>query len=292
MHTTLLWPLTAGYLLIAQPQSSSTATMHELAHMAGKPAKQVLTHCSDKKNRPTCSNSTRSPQQRELPCEYAASSPFHRLGLGHSDVCELTPAIINDFVRNSTAIFKQHLAPSQHHLQLLLKAARRSPSKRVLLLTRSVLGSAHAVCERAIYPDLGRRGGRRLAGIDPALVSSLLAWQRGWLAAARNAKDVIWTFSYEQMERYGRDVVLSDALHVLGLKRVAGFGNGSDARLVNRSDPVCDVGTLDSPSSRNASTYTLRGTVGFDPMKTHKKHSQPTAEQAEQERRAVPKELG
>ena len=257
--------LSTAYLLVAQPQSSSTATMLDLAHLSGFKAKQEFP-CSNTYNRPTCNSS--SPSKEQLPCKYAKESPFYRLARGHSDICVLTPEIINEWVRSNHTIFKQHLAPSPHNLRLLLDAARRSPRKRVVLLTRSVLGSAHALCERNLHPSLGSSGGRRLAGVDPSLATSMLAWQRGWLTAASSAtgREGIWTFSYEQMEGNGRSLVLSDALNVLGLRQKARFG-GSNARLINQTDTLCTVAAGELASSEAALRVSMKSTVGFHSTK-------------------------
>ena len=91
-----------SYLLIAQPQSSSTSAMTQVGHMAGLGAKQELCAClHDARTAPT-TNQIQSRFARRSPCYaqachddgcYQRSDTFFPM-LDHSDICELHVAAL------------------------------------------------------------------------------------------------------------------------------------------------------------------------------------------------------
>ena len=88
-----LLPSASGYLLLAQPQSSSTSTLQQLGHMAALGTKQVFP-CSRLKHVPTC-----TLEAAVLPCEYPLASAFRPLADQHSDVCEVDTRTVAGWVR-------------------------------------------------------------------------------------------------------------------------------------------------------------------------------------------------
>ena len=258
-----------GYLLIAQPQSSSTSTMSSLAKAAGIQYSQEYP-CRVRHKLPTCLPVTHQPR---YPCQFNITSPYHALsgasavaGNAHSDVCELSIHELSKWVR-SKRLYKQHVAPTPHNVALVVQLARAGGQglMRVLLLTRDVAAAIHAACERSLHPDLGddKRAGRRLDALPPpppppppsprpppvihplsaeqsgTLEGAMQRWRQDWLRAAGAATDVFWAFTYEQMETRGRAAVLGEALKALGLPQNHAFVD-ADERLVNRSDAYCD----------------------------------------------------
>ena len=158
-------------------------------------------------------------------------------------MCELDAEMVFGWVRNRTSIAKQHLAPSPRNVRLVLEAARQWPPVRVLLLTRDVASSVHAVCERALHPELsGPAKPLRNASVAELRerAQALAAWQEGWQRAAAMAADVLWPFTFEQMRERGREAPLGEALRALGLAVRHEFKDVS-RRLVNRSDDACDM---------------------------------------------------
>lgn len=113
--------------------------------MAGMPAHQEFP-CHGSKHASTTCQYVNSSTPLWVPCKYAKTSAYAKLA-GHSDVCELGSNTISKWVRSNSTIFKQHIAPTLNNLQLVLNAVTASPPMHVLLLTRSVEGSVHAVCE-------------------------------------------------------------------------------------------------------------------------------------------------
>jgi hypothetical protein len=239
-----------SYLLIAQPQSSSTSTAEQLGHMAGLRWTQTFP-CYPWLHRPTCRGEDEgSWASSHLPCEYPPRTKFSGIA-SHSDVCEVNDTMLEAWVKDQHTIHKQHLTPTRHHVNVVLEAARAIPDGRVLLLTRSASGSAHARCERALHPDMGDMGrpkpgshrpGKHLSNVNltmfRAAEDSLLAWQRGWLRVVNFTQATFHSLSYEGMQEKGRGVVLKEALRAWQLPQKHAFVD-LHARLVNQSDEAC-----------------------------------------------------
>jgi len=244
---------TCGFLLVAQPQSSSTATLEQLSMMASLRAKQTLP-CKPNLKLATCERSS-----KDYPCLIPNTSVFWPLAQptngGFSDMCEHNLRSVEKWVRDRKTLYKQHIHPSARHAAAIVLAARKSRLTRVVILTRDVSSSAHARCERNLHPFLGELHTARhsprsgMAKTSPSSIETLQAhaawqrglveWQQGWQQAAAAAPDVFWTFTYEQMQAGNRRPYLQRALQELNLTQARDFVD-TRARLVNKSDAECE----------------------------------------------------
>ena len=92
-----------AWLLLANPQSSSTATMEQLAKMAGLAGTQELSHDI---------------------CAGAPDDRFYALR-GHSDMCEGVPSVIDKWMVGAGTIYKQHLPPTDKNIDVLTRRSSR-----------------------------------------------------------------------------------------------------------------------------------------------------------------------
>jgi len=222
-------------LLIAQPQSSSTATASQLGMMLGIRSRQAYP-CKPEDSLHVCTPA--GATNHSLPCEYPNLSPFHQMATAHSDVCEVHPTMLETWVRDRSTLYKQHLTPSPQNVGWVLAAARKTPQTKVLLLTRNVSSTLHAICERALHDQ--KRASRLPTALEmEGHAHAIQAWQWGWQSQRIRAADTIWQFTYETMERQ-RERTLRSAASVLNLSLKHGFVD-LHKRLVNKSDPACSL---------------------------------------------------
>lgn len=203
-----------GYLMVALPQSSSTATMYDLGAYAALPVKQ------DK------------DLARSQLC--TANISYRFLGIaGHSDTCLVRPEALNSWHRSSTYIFKQHTPPMNATIDQLVKS-----NARVIILTRNPFESLHAACERAA------KEGRLDDATDQSLLSlrvhALIEWLREWRAAAVTHSANFHEISFELMEQCGRERVLASALQFWKVPfTIPKDYKESKARYVHHDTDVC-----------------------------------------------------
>ena len=132
----LAWP-TDAYLLISQPQSSSTSARLQLAAMAGLKSTQTY----------PCGCAFNTHEASQLRCGktsrgFPKNSTFVALKR-HTDVCNLHPRTVGAWADSATTIYQQHLVPTPTNFRGLANSSRPA-----VVLLRGALGSAHALCER------------------------------------------------------------------------------------------------------------------------------------------------
>ena len=208
-----------AWLLLANPQSSSTATMEQLAKMAGLAGTQELSHDI---------------------CAGAPGDRFYALR-GHSDMCEGVPSVIDKWMVGAGTIYKQHLPPTDKNIDVLTR--RDEP---VVLLTRDPRASTHGLCERVLSEGKLTKD-HRVAWDKPyrpypTLTQSEAAmrdWNEGWEKVARERGDQFLVITFEAMET-DREGVLQKALRHWGIKQVNPFVD-VHSRYVNASHSRCDA---------------------------------------------------
>ena len=208
-----------AWLLLANPQSSSTATMEQLAKMAGLASKQELSHDI---------------------CAGAPGDRFYALR-SHIDMCEGVPSVIDKWMVGAGTIYKQHLPPTDKNIDVLTR--RDEP---VVLLTRDPRASTHGLCERMLSEGKLTKDDRvaweKPYRPYPTLTQSEAAmrdWNEGWEKVARERGDQFLVITFEAMET-DREGVLQKALRHWGIKQVNPFVD-VHARYVNASHSRCDA---------------------------------------------------
>ena len=218
-----------GWLFIAQPQSSSTSTMINFGSMAGLHAIQQF----------PC---------RGHPCFnegcYARSSVWFIL-LVHSDVCEHYTHQLEIWIGDITTIFKQHIPPTPHNRGLVLRFARES-GKRVVILTRDAYEATHGFCERRLMEgQLGEDGLFRVKNHSlpcdmEEMMRAMKAWGDGWSEFARQYPQHARIITYEEMLIADqREAVLSDSLEFYQIPKVQPIFLAKE-RYVHQRHPRCD----------------------------------------------------
>ena len=144
----LAWP-TDAYLLISQPQSSSTSARLQLAAMAGLKSTQTY----------PCGCAFNPHEASQLRCGktsrgFPKNSTFVALKR-HTDVCNLHPRTVGAWADSATTIYQQHLVPTPTNFRGLANSSRPA-----VVLLRSPLGSAHALCERTRLENTKNPPGR------------------------------------------------------------------------------------------------------------------------------------
>ena len=223
----------SAYLLLALPQSSSTATAIQIAQLAGTAVKHLQTFLC---------NSSLVLQ----PASSGHGGDFAHLAAYHRDVCNVSETstgtpVVQTWVFSNTTVYKQHLPPTQANVDAVL-----SSGGKVVVLTRMPTGSLHAACERS------RANGSTTVSSssnwldhwrdDAAAghLKALMAWNDGWLRVARNHSATFMTIDYESMEvdNVAREDVLRSVLAFWGLPQRSRFIN-AHSRYVHRNSSTC-----------------------------------------------------
>ena len=209
-----------AWLMLANPQSSSTATNEQLAKMAGLAHRQILTPGI---------------------CAGAPGDRFYALR-EHSDMCEGDPKFINNWMVGAGTIYKQHLPPIDKNIDMLT-----NHDEPVVVLTRDPRAATHGYCERALSEG-------RLTKDDkvvwkkkpyrpyPTLTQAEAAmrdWNEGWEKVARENRDQFLVITFEAMEM-DREGVLQKALRHWGIKQANPFVDTKE-RYINASHSRCDA---------------------------------------------------
>ena len=220
----------ASWLLLALPQSSSTSAMLQLGDMSGLRALQ------------------------SFPCwgwdaarrGYARDSTWFPM-LDHGDVCELNSSIVSMWVRSDAVIFKQHMTPSAHNVQLLLHAAYSS-GRKLVVLNRNPYDAMHGLCERELKQHTLRASDHTLP--RPAVAGARVhlrevqetfaAWVAGWEAVADAHKGLFHMLRFEDtVFATGRERVLKGALEHWGIPTVNEFDPEVCAHCINAQHEEC-----------------------------------------------------
>lgn len=222
-------------LLIAMPRSSSTSALRSLGTVSGHPNRQ------------------------EYPCwmrpakhRFNESSMYYHLSLFHHDICQMSSIELRRWMTPST-IFKQHLVPTPHNVELVTHHlhSSRGQRRRALVLLRDPVSSMRAACERVVMEKTGcatrslnraQRGACVAAAVrnvtSLATLAALRDFASSWRRAALSHNDSILVLTYEQLALHGRERTLLAALDWLGLPRNRSFED-SRLRTVNRSSALC-----------------------------------------------------
>ena len=208
----LAWP-TDAYLLISQPQSSSTSARLQLAAMAGLKSTQTY----------PCGCAFNPHEASQLRCGktsrgFPKNSTFVALKR-HTDVCNLHPRTVGAWADSATTIYQQHLVPTPTNFRGLANSSRPA-----VVLLRGALGSAHALCERTRLENTKNPPGgghttsaqrklwkelRAAPQGDPTLRRNFDAFEAfadGWRghAAALPPERAPLVITYEQLQAEGR----------------------------------------------------------------------------------------
>jgi drug/metabolite transporter (DMT)-like permease len=214
-----------SWLLLAQPQSSSTSVMQQLGHMAGMGNSQVYP-CHQQ----ACYDNG---------C-YARDSKWFPM-LDHSDACELHDGTVGGWISSADHIHKQHVVPTTHNIQLVVHHAQASGHK-VVVLTRLAYHAMHGLCERSLAEHKLDSDGRvPRKGVKIPLrnvVATFQHWIDGWTAVAHDHPDLFQIITFEDM-LVDRALVLRSALHFWGIPVKNGFVEAC-ARCIHQHDSQCD----------------------------------------------------
>lgn len=197
----------AGLLLIAMPQSSSTSTAAELAHMAG----------------------VNNTQEVRLPChnrtlEFGTLS-VQELASDHTDVCsEYEEERLRRWVLEETIVYKQHIPPSSRVLDMLRRILATHMNSTVAILLRDPSNSTNAKCTRFVV----KKDTMSTITAVGDHVAALRDFADGWKAAAARLPHQLLVFSYEEMLStaqggLGRAAVLERVLRHMRMPHVEPF---------------------------------------------------------------------
>ena len=229
------------YLLVALPQSSSTAAMQQLGALSGRPVSQRFPCCAEQPCHTPDGTVSEAGRRPSLP-SLKEQDPIHALAVQHSDMCELPRDTLSRWI-NGTTIYKQHVAPTVQNLGNVKIGLETSQSSGLVVLTREPRASLHARCER-----YRRERGFKLAFAwmrDHGLqhFNGLKAWNAQWAEFASAMPSRIKVVRYEQMRSSAdRKQTLLAVLRFWHLPALPSmFDNSlmSAAHYVNRSDPIC-----------------------------------------------------
>ena len=194
----LAWPADA-YLLISQPQSSSTSARLQLAAMAGLKSTQTY----------PCGCAFNPHEASQLRCGktsrgFPKNSTFVALKR-HTDVCNLHPRTVGAWADSATTIYQQHLVPTPTNFRGLANSSRPA-----VVLLRGALGSAHALCERTRLENTKNPpGGGHTTSAQRKLWEALRAAPQGEPTLRRNF-DAFWAFS-DGWRRHAAELLTSRA---------------------------------------------------------------------------------
>ena len=207
----------SAWLLLANPQSSSTATVEQLAKMAGLASEQELS---------------------DHICAGAPDSRFYALR-GHSDMCVGVSSVVDKWIVGAGKIYKQHLPPLDKNIDFVTKH-----SEPVVVLTRDSRASTHGLCERMLSEGKLSKDEHVIWAKPyrpfPTLTQSEAAmrdWNEGWEKVARENRDQFLVITFEAMEA-DREGVLQKALRHWGIKQANPFVD-THSRYVNASHSRC-----------------------------------------------------
>jgi hypothetical protein len=249
----------AAHLLLALPQSSSTSTAEQLAHMGNFTQEQAF----------TCYTRRR----------YASGSIFAPLNR-HSDVCDQDSRFLQGTVWQPRLMRKQHWPPTANNVQGVLAGLRDttrfSDGLGVVILTRDPQASLHARCEREVAASglftrleglcangtearfeacmadarvkdraaAKQRQAKWNAYPPPQLLSALHEWSDGWIKASQSEPTKFLHIRYEDLEATpgSREELLQRVLAFWRLPQVRPFDDVHNKKTyVHTMTPVCDA---------------------------------------------------
>jgi hypothetical protein len=192
---------TPSYLMVALPQSSSTAASLQLGAMALHRTIQSFPCCH---GRPcfTHDGARRHPASVAALALLEEDDPLYALSTRHSDMCELSTELVATWL-NSSTIYKQHMAPTEANLARTRSLLEREGTPGLVVLLREPHGSLHAQCERERRDGGAKRVGawlRRPTSGASAHLAGLQAWHERWTAfAAGMGPSRVRVLTYERM---------------------------------------------------------------------------------------------
>lgn len=230
-------------LLVALPQSSSSAFQQSLANMSGLQYKYELP-CDRYPN----------TSQYQLPPDHVFAPLAGETA--HKDVCQLGWRTVRHWAHNRNTIYKQHVVPTLSNARNLFNRSR-SP---LVVLLRDPASSLRADCERLILNpkcNVHAKYGTAIAttcdrSSPPSYVqaakqvpwrlrrAALDAFVKGWEdLAQREGRQRVLLLRYEHLRTdAARARALQHALAFLNLTQVRPY-HRHFARYVNRSTDAC-----------------------------------------------------
>jgi hypothetical protein len=197
-----------SYLLLAQPQSSSSSTAQQLAKLLRwRNAQESVCCCYGKPC--MCLGNVVPLDDHD---EFAALTT-------HGDVCEVAYSTWKKWIRLNGTLYKQHTPPTEQNVARLRRVLRETPhGPSIMLLTRNASTSAHSFCGRTIFNSAQRKR-------DPANVTNvtltwkyldmrieaLSSWACAWRRVAAAHPTRFTLFTYEEL-LVNREAVLRSAL--------------------------------------------------------------------------------
>jgi hypothetical protein len=241
MLISLLCSGSSAYLLIAQPQSSSTSAMLSLSDMIAAHRKQdffclynaSMLHCPVYGQR------------------FSPGHPLHAFN-EHSDSCDTKPWMISRWASAKTTVFKQHLPPTRFHMRALVHGCAR-----VVILLRDPWSATHSHCQRIRSEVLGVgafksrvRNPEKLvewyalknASSERSLARQYVShsmFAEGWRAMQRVWPQLLHIIEFENMTQSdGRAAALESAIRWWDARQNHSFVD-HHVYLVNRSGGEC-----------------------------------------------------
>ena len=143
---------------------------------------------------------------------------LHRAELFHADLGNVEAELIAKWAADAEELHKQHLPPTQHVLDAVLR--HNNSSARVLVLLRNPWAAAEAECEASRARNLWEHNTmpHQLAH----LVRGFRAFVHGWRDAASKHPDQLKVLEYEVLRR-GRQRALQEALRFWRLPVVRAY---------------------------------------------------------------------
>ena len=197
----------AGYLIIAMPQSSSTSFQTDVA------------------------KASKLSYDQEFVCNRENIKIWNHSFAGmhmHSDTCTLPSSVLNRWIFSTRRIFKQHVVPDSNNTNIVRQALLKGA--RIVYLSRDPVQSGHAACERLVAE-------RRKVDITTIerKIDALRLWRAEWNAVFDNQS--VHRVTYNHL-RYDNKKNVKDILNFWNLSFHT--FNDSKARLVNHSSRTCN----------------------------------------------------
>ena len=150
--------------------------MQSLGAMSSLYALQDLEHL------PCLPKSSLTVSGRQLPI-----APFH------ADMCSMKEERTQHWLQNTTAIFKQHLPPTDVNV----KAIRKWPGAKVIVLLRNPWAASNSRCEANRVGLWDHRAGSAAQLL--AVAEGHVAFHRGWSQVAHESPEHFFLIRYEHM---------------------------------------------------------------------------------------------
>ena len=253
-----------GYLLVAQPQSSSTSTMLSTSEMMSIGRKQDFRCWCANVTDPFCMAYDGAGVGNEHGMRYGTDHVFHPFN-DHLDVCDTKASALAQWVK-VIRVYKQHLTPTRHHLRAILYESQRA-CRRIVVLLRNAWAAAQSYCQRLDLeqrdqkqkqyllkmishkppPDTRQLEARWRDLHNSSSARSLArqylahhAFGEGWRTMQRLWPDLILVINYEEMQDpAARAATLERAVRWWGARQNASFVQHL-VSLVNRTGGPCE----------------------------------------------------